>query len=165
MGSCTFCLASPRLSKSFLIAWTHSPKPVFKSTPPPRSELKHLPLSALQDTGSTMKGPLAIAVLYCGPFSNDFVCVILFTNNNVMVLEGGWGLSLLGLCYPLVSSIAVGVAGLSKTLEASGLRAHTLSAPALRIKNKVLQGMAKAFWLLHFTTTFHYTFWTCGRHC
>lgn len=62
-----------------------------------------------------------------------------------MVLEEDWGLGLLGLCYPLVSSTAVGAAGLSNTLEATGLRPYALPAPALRIKNKALQGMAQVW--------------------
>lgn len=64
-----------------------------------------------------------------------------------MVLEGGYG-GLLGLYYlPSVT------AGLSATLEATGLRLHARPAPALRIKNEALQGdgTGVAFWPLPLT--------------
>ena len=74
-----------------------------------------------------------------------------------MVLEGGYG-GLLGLYYP--PSVT---AGLSATLETTGLRLHARPAPALGIKNKALQGdgTGEACWPLSLTSPCR----TWGRQC
>lgn len=107
VGSCTYCLAPRRLCKPALCHSHSLPSHSLDLLPPS-------PLPSLSPSSSLLSGPspghglhhvvvggwlLQASIIPYPPII--LLTRILVIHNDVMVLEGGWGLCLLGLCGPL----------------------------------------------------------------